>query len=143
MLASCTMMATVLPTPSVKCVPLSGAGLSPDSSQEWPRSKPQETSFHIFNETWFKVFSTKTKEGHLCLHQNKLSSEKQPARDRGCGSPHFFAQEQPLASRVTLRGTWVSRPLSPTCYRCGPEGGAPVDWRSPALTGPPPTTWPF
>lgn len=104
MLASCTMMATVLPTPSVKCVPLSGAGLSPDSSQEWPRFKPQETSFHIFNKTWFKVFSTKTKEGHLCLHQNKLSSEKQPACDRGCGSPHFFAQEQPLASRVTLRG---------------------------------------
>lgn len=37
------------------------------------------------------------------------------------GSPHFFAQEQTLVSRATLRGTGVSCPFPPTCYKCGQE----------------------
>lgn len=104
MLASCTMMATVLLTPSVKCALLSGAGLSPDSSQEWPRFKPQETSFHIFNKTWFIFYQNKRGTPGAFI---KLSSERnQPVTEAvgGGGLISFFAQEQPLACRATLRG---------------------------------------
>lgn len=121
MLASCTMMATVLLTPGVsssqeQISPQTVHRTGPDSSHRKPLS-----TFSI--KLGLKYFLPKQNGDTWSLHQNKLSSEEKPACDRGCREPSFLCAGAAPCQQSSTEGDRGKLSLTAQLLQVWPGGG--------------------